>query len=236
MAGKNLRQPKYSLRDLLDLVKKEVMLSLNCHGIATITSFDAEKQTVQAQIAYKQAFEQRDPRSGKYSTVLMNYPVLIDCPVVILGGGGGALTFPIAAGDECLILWNDRDIDNWYAGAANGDLASSRLHSFADGIALVGLRSLANSLADYDDERVALSYRADGVVQGKVGVSDKILIKNHQVDFKTQLDALFTALTACGTALSTANSFGQVNSAGAALVTAVGLVQTQLNLLLETEA
>jgi hypothetical protein len=234
--AKNLRKPEYNLRDLLDLVKREVMLSLNCHALATIKSFDAEKQTVTAQILYKQAFEQRDPRTGKYGTVLVDYPVLIDCPVIIFGGGGGTLTFPIQAGDECVILFNDRDINNWFAGAANGDLESSRLHSTADGIALVGVRSLQNSLADYDEERAALSYRAGGVVQGKIGVKDKILIKNLTVDFKTQLDLLLTAINTAGTALGSANSFGQVNAAGTALALAAALVKVQMDLLFETEA
>jgi hypothetical protein len=229
--AKNRIQPQYSLRDLLDLVKKELMLTLNCHAIATVQSFDATKQTVTATLSYKQAYEQRDPRSGKYSTVLMNYPLLIDCPAIVLGGGGGALTFPIAAGDDCLILFNDRDMDNWFAGAANGDLASSRLHSMADGIALVGIRSLQNSLEDYDEERVALAYNG-----GKIGVSEKILIKNETVDFKTQFDLMFTALTTFGTAVGAASSVAQVAAAGTALTLALTPIKAQMDLLFETEA
>lgn len=233
--AKNQRQPEYNLRDLLDLVKKELMLSLNCHGIATIISFDAATQTVKAQLTYKQAYEQRDPRSGKYSTVLMNYPLLIDCPAIVLGGGGGSLTFPIAAGDDCIIFFNDRDIDNWFSGAPNGDLASSRLHSFADGIALVGVRSLLSALPDYDEERVALSYRSAGVVQGKIAVKDKIILKNLTVDFKTQFDLLFTAIQTFGTAAGSATTVAQVAAAATALNVSATLVKTQMDLLFDTE-
>lgn len=231
----SLRNPNYHLRDLLDLVKKELLLTLNCHAMAQIQSFDAETQTVTATILYKQAYEQRDPRTGKYSTVLVDYPLLIDAPAVVLGGGGGALTFPIQPGDECVILFNDRDIDNWFSGAPNGAVNSDRLHSMADGIALVGVRSLEKTLDDYDTERAALTFRTEGVVQGKIGVSSKILIKNATVDFKTQLDILLQALETAGTALGSAASFPQVNAAGVALEAATALVKVQMDLLFETE-
>ncbi len=236
MAGNNQRQPGYNIRDLCDLVKKELMLSLNCHAIATITSFDPDRQTVEARLAYKQEYEQRDPRSGKYSTVLLDYPLLIDCPAIIMGGGGGALTFPIVPGDDCLVFFNDRDIDNWFAGTPNGAVASSRLHSSADGIALVGIRSLLKTLKDYDTERVALSYRVGGVVQAKMALREKIVLKNVAVDFKTQLDILLVAIETAGTALGSASNFAQVNAAGTALATVALAVQTQMDLLFETEA
>lgn len=231
MGAANNKQPDYSLRDLLDLVKKELLLTLNAHAIATITSFNSEEQTVTAQIAYKQAYEQRDDRTGKYSTVLVDYPLLVDCPVIVLGGGGGALTFPIAAGDECLILFNDRDIDNWFKGAANGNLASSRLHSSADGIAIVGIRSIPNVLEDYDTERAALQYAG-----GKVAVGEKLVLKNEAVDFRTQLDALLTALNTFSTSAGAASTVAQVAAAATALGVSVTAVKIQMDLLFATES
>ncbi len=229
MANNNI-QPEYSLRDLLDLVKKELMLTLNCHALATVTAFDPATQTVRASILYKQAYEQRDARSGQYSTVLVDYPLLIDCPAIILGGGGGALTFPIAAGDECIILFNDRDIDSWFAGAANGDLSSSRLHSFSDGIALIGLRSKLTAIADYDTDRAALSYNG-----GKIGVRDKLLLKNATVDFKTQFDLMFTALTTFCTAAGAATTAAQIAAAATTMGASLTTVKAQMDLLFETE-
>lgn len=228
--AKNIRQPEYNLRDLLDLVKKELMLSLNCHGLATIQSFDAETQTVTAQLLYKQAYEQRDARSGKYSTVLVDYPLLVDCPVIIFGGGGGSLTFPIAAGDQCLVLFNDRDIDNWFAGAANGDLASSRLHSMADGIALVGLHNKAGALPNYDEERASLQYNG-----GKVGVGEKLVLRNSAVDFREQLDLLLTGLSTFAAATAAASTAAQIAAAATPLVTVLAAVKVQLDLLFATE-
>ena len=161
------------LTDLLNLTKKEINLDINCHHIATIQSFDPAKQTVTATIAYKKTFLERKT-SGEYVQVLKEYPILLDCPIVSLSGGTAGLTMPIKKGDTCLILFNDRSIDNWFAGANDGSLASNRLHSFSDGIALVGVRSLSNALEGYDADR-AVVY--NGTTKVAVG-EDKVEIAN----------------------------------------------------------
>ncbi len=152
----NLVPVNPSLRDLLELLKKDILLSLSCHHIGTIESFDAAKQTATASINYTKTFYQFQPATQQYVPVQLDYPALIDCPVIILGGADAGLTMPIAKGDECLILFNDRDIDNWFSGASNGPVATSRLHSFSDGLILVGLNSLANSFNNYDTARAVL--------------------------------------------------------------------------------
>lgn len=180
-----------SLDSLLDLVKKEVFLYLNCHTIGTVQSFDTEKQTVKVQVAYKQTFFTLNDTTKTYDSVLVDYPLLLDCPVVILGGGDCTLTFPIEAGDECLVLFNDRDIDNWFKSGATGPVASNRLHSMSDGIALVGIRSLRRSLPDYDTVRAILQ---NGTTQVGVG-PDKVLITNGTT-LNTLLQNLITAVKA----------------------------------------
>jgi hypothetical protein len=43
-----------------------------------------------------------------------NLPLLVDCPVMFPGGGGCTLTFPVTAGDECLVVFASRCIDAWW--------------------------------------------------------------------------------------------------------------------------
>ncbi len=146
-----------SLFDLLNLHKKEVNLDLNCHHVGTIQSFNPANQTASATINYQKTNYERST-SGVYEPVLTNYPLAIDCPIICLGGGPGSLTFPISKGDECLVLFNDRELSNWFQGAGGGSVATARLHSFADGIIIVGIRSLANVLTNYPSDRVAIKY------------------------------------------------------------------------------
>lgn len=172
------------LIDLLNLFKTQLLTSFSAHHIGTVQSFDAAKQTATATINYKKTYFQKV--DGVYGPVLVDYPILLDCPVICLGGGAGALTFPIEEGDECLVLFNDRDIDNWFAGGTGGPVATPRLHSFSDGIILVGVRSLANVLTDYDPARAVLK---NGMAM--VGVGDPLIkIANDVTTLKTVINDL----------------------------------------------
>jgi hypothetical protein len=75
----------------------------------TVVSFDASACTVAVQPAIGGvAFD----ASGKPGATTL--PVLHDVPVVFPGGGGLHLTFPLAAGDEVLLVFACRPIDSWW--------------------------------------------------------------------------------------------------------------------------
>lgn len=186
-----------SMRDLFNLHTKEIMLSLNSHAIATVQSFDPDQQTITATVNYKKSFEQQST-DGIYSTVLIDYPILLDVPLIMLGGGNASLTFPTSSivGAECVILFNDRDIDNWFQTGQVGPVASGRTHSFSDGLALVGVRSIANSIDDYDTTRVKLALGAY-----MVGISaSHIKIANATDSLGPILQSLITAINSLITA------------------------------------
>lgn len=85
---------------------------------------------------------------GTYSWV--SIPVLPDVPLVFPGGGGFTLTFPIAIGDEVLVIFASRCIDSWWA-SGHGDhgrvQAELRMHDLSDGFAIVGPRSQVRTLS-----------------------------------------------------------------------------------------
>lgn len=142
----NSRIADPSLRELLDVIKEEVMIEINCHKLGTIQEFNFADQVCKATINYKK----------KLNGQLISYPVLIDCPAIILTGGKAGLTFPIKVGDTCLALFNDEDIDNWFSSGQVSDVSTPRRHAFTDAVVLVGVRSLQNKLAAYDTERAVL--------------------------------------------------------------------------------
>lgn len=97
-------------------------------------------------------------QQGNFQSIQL--PVLLDCPILWQGGGGMTLTFPIKAGDECLVIFASRCIDAWWqqgfiAGQAGVpvdgkqamDPPDLRMHNLSDGFAIVGVRSLPNSYA-----------------------------------------------------------------------------------------
>lgn len=209
-----------SLKDLLDILKKDIFLSLNCHHLATVQSVNFEDRTLSATINYQKTYFEKNPVTGENVPVLVDYPNLVDVPFLILGGGEAGVSFPIEQGDECLILFNDRDIDNWFAGATTGPVASSRFHSLSDGLALVGF----NFSAILDPTRATLFNGETGV-----GVSDsKVKIYNAITTLNTLMQQILTQLiTLSGTVPVPGNPLNP------AVATALTSLATQLGQLLE---
>jgi hypothetical protein len=165
-----------TLTDLLDLHKKEIFLGMFCHGLATIVSFDPVAQTASATMNYSKTFVERQA-DGSYIGIQRPYPPLASCPVVFLGDQTSYMSFPVNPGDECLVLFNDRDIDNWFVNEGQV-LNSSRLHSFSDAILLIGVRSKAKAIANFDMDRILLKKGNANIGVGKN--NELVLIGNEQ--------------------------------------------------------
>lgn len=75
------------------------------------------------------------------SVLSIEMPLLLDCPVQFQGGGGCTGTFPIAEGDECLVVFSSRCIDSWWQSGGIQAQAELRMHDLSDGFVLPGIRS-----------------------------------------------------------------------------------------------
>jgi len=118
-------------------LKDDIFQNMNCVKIGKISSFDKTKQTAEIELLVKVKVS---------DTEIKDYPMLLDCPVFSLQGGGAYIEMPITSGDNCIVLFNDRDIDNWYQTGNSMIPASKRKHNLSDGIAIVGLNPLTKSL------------------------------------------------------------------------------------------
>jgi phage baseplate assembly protein gpV len=133
---------KQTLDSLLDAFRYDLLKNLNCVKIGTIKSYNATLQEVTVQIAFTQV---TSISPGGVKT-FAQYPLLLNVPIQYPSGGGFTLTFPIAAGDECVVLFNDRSIDNWLAQGAGQPPNIGRVHDLSDGIAIVGIRNNTRAL------------------------------------------------------------------------------------------
>ncbi len=237
-----------TLSDLLDLLKKEIMLGLNCHHVGTVQSFSAATMTVTASINYTKTFFQLNPASQTYLPVQVNYAPVLKAPIICLGGGKANLTMPIAAGDECLLIFNDRDIDNWFSGGTTTQAnATGRLHAFTDAFCLVGVKSIPNVLAAYDTVRALIT---NG--NASIGINpsnNKVTIKNTAVgtlnatlqniltqlgNLCTQIELITVTVPGVQSGSSVATSAVPTNAAAiAAISTQISTYATQLGNLLE---
>lgn len=199
---------------------KELASLFNCVMIGTIQSFDATKQTASISLNFLRKIKGGAPigENGSSDRTLV-YPPLVNCPVVVLRGGTGALTLPIQKGDTCLVLFCDRDIDTWYSSGQIAAPNSDRMHDLSDGIAIVGLSSALNPLSNYNTNGPELRKGAN-----VVAVEDAILIKANLVTLKTALDSL------CNSLLTWVDTHGDTPNGGtiAAITASKLLIDTVL--------
>ena len=97
---------------------------------AIIQSVDLTKMTVNCQPTIKVKTQLPDQ-----SYVYVNLPLLLDVPVVFPNGGGFILTFPLAIGDEVLVVFSNQCIDAWWESGELSIPAEARSFDLSDGMA-----------------------------------------------------------------------------------------------------
>ncbi len=153
--------------------------SLHVAVPGVIESFDPDTVTCVVQPVVKGGAMASD---GTVSTE--DYPLLVDVPVVFPRGGGCTLTFPVRAGDECLVVFADREIDFWWQSGGTQESVSARQHSLSAAFAIPGPRSQAQHINNIsteaaqlrtDDGSAFIELAADGnvrlVTTGKISAS-----------------------------------------------------------------
>jgi hypothetical protein len=184
---------------------------------AIIESFDANAVTCVAQPAIK-----AEVRAADGSTRLVALPLLIDCPVVFPRGGGCTLTFPIAKGDECLVVFSSRCIDAWWTAGGVQAQAELRMHDLSDGFCLPGPFSQATKISGISTNSVQLRSNDASTYIDLNPTSQKVKIVapgGFEVDAPTNL---FTgAVTIQGLLTWLAGMAGSTASGVAATVTGV---------------
>lgn len=176
---------KPDLTMVLDTLRDNIFKSFNCSRIGIIQSFNPANQTATAQIVDKIYQEKFDGSAIQIS----DFPLLADCPIFMPYSNAGGLTLSVNQGDECIILFNDRDIDNWFESGNVTVPNTARAHNITDGLILVGIKSLLNSIPNYNNNATTLSY---GTTQ--LQLTDKVHIQNATQNLRTLIDTLMDTL------------------------------------------
>ena len=129
---------KYSApADLIQTLKsnsESIAAKINCMRIGVIQEFYPENLTAQVKIADKKV----TGLNPDGSQILKEYP-LIYAKVCYCNP---FLTYPLQQGMECILLFNDREIETWFINGGSNIQAYPRMHDLSDAIAIVGIRSL----------------------------------------------------------------------------------------------
>ena len=103
-----------------------------------------------------------------------NLPIATDVPIVFLNGGGYTATFPVSPGDECLLIFAERCIDNWWQEGGVQSQFEHRMHDLSDAFALVGGFSQPKRISNISASTVQLRSN-DGTLFVEIDKSKSII-------------------------------------------------------------
>lgn len=144
-------------------------------------------------------------------------PVIPDVPILFPRGGGASITWPVGAGDACLLIVADRDLDAWIRAGGLSTVAADdpRTHDLTDTVAIpVGLDSSSGA----------------GTVKVNIGSGGRVAIGNgtaELVDVLIQTIELFLS-GPIGQVAATANTTILPVAADTAVATQAGILKTKL--------
>lgn len=188
----------------------DLMARFNCHMVGQIVAFDASDGTATVQPQIMRVVTNQIPATtGGLNTTLQTVtpPLLVKCPVFFATGGTAVLTLPVAPGDPCLVLFNDRDLDAWFDTGALAPPTTRRMHSISDGLVLVGFRPKTGAIPSFSTTaaelrngtaRVSIAPAEAVLTSGTatIDLDSKVGVSNASTSLKTALGQLFTALRA----------------------------------------
>lgn len=209
---------------LLNLVRTAVhedrkRLHTSLPGI--IESYDKKTQTASVRAALKRIVRDK----GTANTTEVEIPLLVSVPVMFPRAGGFALTFPVAAGDECLLLFAERSLDTWIHLGKERAPNDIRFHDLSDAVAIMGSTSQPGSLSGHSGVNVRLA-KDDGTAFVEVSPDGDVFMHNGFGDVKLNDDGQIELSNSNATTLLNVNgSMSMVNAAGGSIaISAAGVV------------
>ena len=109
----------------------EAMFRTRCCIPCVIQSYNKTERTVECQPAIREKIINEDG-----TVQYVNLPILVNVPVVFPSCGSFEIELPIVSGDECLVLFSDLSIDNFWLKGNVQNPVEVRRHDLSDGIAI----------------------------------------------------------------------------------------------------
>lgn len=197
-----------NLEDVFEIVKEYTMAFINCSRIGRIRSFNPENCT-----AYIDIME-LIPNNGNNEIP----SILADVPVIFYGSRNTRITPPDIVGSNCLLIFQDRNIDNFLTTGEQYEPDNDRTHSYADCVALLTLNSYIDEPVMYDENALTLY---NGTQFAKIFndsielYAEKIKLYNSQTTLLTLIKSLITEIKNITVNTSTSSTQQAINNKAA---------------------
>ena len=183
---------KISVPDLGDIIKYGTLKTasdLNCIRIATVEEVHYEDLTVTVRLLNKKTVgRNKDGTPHVRDYALIRAKICYCCPFI---------TFPISKGDDCVLLFSDREIESWFINGDAQPVNYQRMHDLTDAFAIFGIRSLPKMIEVMQD---ALHLNYSNVIADNFhasnGTSNTFVSKDNKT--VTVVDGIVTDMTGGG--------------------------------------
>lgn len=184
---------------LMRLFQENTMTRLNCHNIGKIINFYPETQTADIQIQ----------QIMLYKGELHTPSLLTNVPVFLYATQTAYITMPNPVGSSCILLFMDRNIDNYLATGEMYQPNTTRMHDMTDCIALLTFKTQVDTIQDYDNEAITLKNtikdEEENLKSAQIKITDKLNLQNDTQNLATLIQSL---LTACENIVTVADESG----------------------------
>ena len=172
------------LGKLLNQFGRNLSAQFNCHRVGKITAFDSTKLTCNVKLLDKFIFNDTEQDFTEFHGM----------PLIIYATDTAGLTLGDVTGAECLVHFNDTDIDNWLQTGEAYAPNSLRQHNFNDGfVELRPYNHIAAGNANYDTNAVVLR---NGNTKIRLTDGGQIILDNQQVSATGDFDVSGTITAA----------------------------------------
>ena len=202
---KHIDKSQVDINDMMLISQDAIMSRLNCHNIGKIIEYDSTTQTCTVQLMQLKQFA---------NSYIEPVPIT-NVPLIIYGAGNAFITLPDPVGSTCLLMFLDRNSDNFMQTGEMYTPETTRTHDFTDCIAITTFSTLNNPIQNYNNDAISIIYNkiieevayssiiknyADSILlktinetaetYAQIEITDKINIKNSATDLLTVFNGL----------------------------------------------
>ena len=169
---------------LYENIIKKVNFNLRCCIPGVIQQYDPKTNTASIQPAIREEIVNED-NTVQY----MNLPILVNVPIIFPSCSIGSIKMLLKRGDECLVLFSDLSIDNFWKYANVQNPIEVRRHDLSDGIAIPCVLSQPNTKPfngtgmEITSEDSKISITKDGITfsdkNGTITLEQMIKLLSH---------------------------------------------------------
>ena len=120
------RSGRHSVREQRRVELEALLVETQKVSVGVITGFDANNDRADVQIMPMRKLEGDD----------VEVPMMLNVPVSIPFAGGLSLGFEPKDGDECIVLFADREIETAKQSSGTYELSNSRMNDWSDAICI----------------------------------------------------------------------------------------------------